>query len=550
MKKVLFCLFLFVAIYILGSPDSFSNYFIHALALVFSLVFLYKLSRYYLFWFLLVICLFLSNYPRFSVEYFLIAMGFMSFGMSNWWLSLGKRDRAIGLSSIFVTLVICHFVGLGFAEKGAFLRWIPIFLVLYFCPNSNKTIYGISGLILVLSNKTSALVSFLSIFVMKYKKLFVVILSLIIIGTGVFYLEGAKLFFERSINSRVFIWSSCIKGFLASPILGHGFKNFVLEYPNYKIIGQSWATFRYQQVAHGHSLIFHYLFELGLIGIAILALFFNLIYKKAPLAFVPFLILSFIDIPISFFSEFLLASLIFAPFLTKKNLNEKKLVLFLTAKLPHCFKLFSIIILYAISLWSFIPSAVGHYYYDKQDYSRAIQWDKQNSLYYFMRGAVIMQSNPYQAKSDYQQAIKLSPTIGYYYGYLSLIELSLNNYEAANAAIQEAMRLSGSNPYWNFIAALANFKDHEIFWNYFNKANYAQPKIYELACDPNTVASLSIGQRDSDIRVMSFFRTGPLLMVPLPYISECPESRFLIRKRLKEIDKEYRSKSLKKNLNN
>jgi hypothetical protein len=374
MKKAFSYLFLFVAIYVLGSPYSFSNYYIHALALVFSLVFLHKLSRYYLFWLVLGLCLFFSSSSRFSVEYFLIAMGFMSFGMSNWWLSLGKRDRAIGLSSIFITLAICHFAGLGFAEKGAFLRWIPIFLVLYFCPSSNKSIYGISGLILLFSNKTSALVSFLSIFVMRYKKLFVIIASLLLIGTGVVYFEGAKLFFERSINSRVFIWSSCIQGFLASPIWGHGFKNFALEYPNYKIIGKSWATLGSQQISHGHSLFFNYLFELGLIGIIILALFFYLIYKKAPLAFVPFLILSLIDIPISFFSEFLLASLIFAPFLMKKNSDESRLVSILTAKLPQGFKLLSVLILYAISLWSFIPSAIGHYYYDKKDYNKAIEW--------------------------------------------------------------------------------------------------------------------------------------------------------------------------------
>jgi tetratricopeptide (TPR) repeat protein len=133
-----------------------------------------------------------------------------------------------------------------------------------------------------------------------------------------------------------------------------------------------------------------------------------------------------------------------------------------------------------------------------------------------MRGAVTMQRNPYQAKSDYEQAIKLSPNIGYFYGYLSLIELALNNHQAANAAIQEAMRLSGTTAYWNFIAALANFKDKEKYWTYFNKVNAAQPKIFEQACDPNTEASLAIGHKNGDIRVMSFFRTGPMLFYRSP----------------------------------
>jgi tetratricopeptide (TPR) repeat protein len=473
-------------------------------------------------------------------------MGFVSWGMSAWWINLGRNQRAICLLSIFATLSLAHFMGFGFAEKGVFLSWLPIFLVLYYNPASNKMIYGASGFLLLFSNKISALLSFLSIFVARYKKILIVIFSLGLIGLGVFCFEGEKLFFERSINSRVFIWLSCAKGFLASPIWGHGFKNFALDYPNYKIIGTSWATLASQQISHGHSLLFNYLFELGLVGIMILVLFFYLIYKRALLAFVPLLVLSLIDIPFSFFSEFLLGSLILAPFLLRKNPSEHKLASLLTAKLPQRFKLFAILVLYILALWSFIPSAVGHYYYDQKNYSKAIGWDNKHSLYYFMRGAVTMQANPLQAKSDYEEAIKLSPHIGYFYGYLSLIEIAMNNHQAANTAIQETMRLSGTTAYWNFIAALANFNDEEVYDTYFKKVVAAQPQIFEQACDPEGEASLTIGHSYGDVRIMSFFRGGPLLFLPLPYISECPKYKSQLRQRLIEIDREAQERILKK----
>jgi len=462
-------------------------------------------------------------------------MGFMAWGLSDWWLNLRKKDRLVFLLTSFTLLFIGNFSFIGFSERGAELLWFPVFLALYLKPSRNKILYSVSGILLLISNKASTAIAFFSILFSRFKAYMFGILFFIAAGLGYAVKDLLPDFFSASVNSRISIWQSSVQGFLASPIYGHGFKTFVLDYPEYKIRGEEWGTLLVQQIAHGHSLFFHYLFEFGLIGALLLIIFFYLIYKRAPKAILPLLIVSCFDVPITLYSEFLLASLILAPFFQKKAANENTSIKVLCAQIPKKYSIIFIILAYSLALYSLIPSFVGHFYYDQKNYTQAIKWDKENSLYYLVRGVERLSTDRYQASSeDFKKAISLTPGVGYIYGYLAAAQLALHDNESAKKNIDKAMKLYGINAYWEFIAALANYEDEELFNIYFWRAMKSRTDLIKEVRNPDKQAGVYIGSKESDVRVLSFYRQGPRLFLPLPYIPDCPDKPWILRKRLLE----------------
>lgn len=538
MVKALLFFLLFCAIFILGAPHGVVHWFIHALCLAFALPFLYKLSKYYLFWFMLLLCLFCASEPRFSIEYYLIAMGFVGWGLSDWWLNLKKRDRAIFFLTSFTLLLITNLTLIGFAERGAHLAWLPIFLGLYFEPSRNRIMYTISGIGLLFSNKVSTVIAFLSLLFNRFKTLAIAFVVLIAMFPVLLLKDGIASFIETSVNSRISIWQSSFQGFLASPIFGHGFKTFALDYPEYKIPGEEWGTHIAQQIAHGHSLFFHYIFELGLVGIILMCVLFYLLYKRAPKALLPFFIVSLLYVPLILFGEFLLASLLLAPFFQKKAEDEHRSIGLIFSQFPRKYLFIPAILVYVVALASFVPSAVGHYYYDQGKFTQAIKWDKQNALYFLARGINRMgEGNKDGSLHDFTKATILAPSVGYMHGYLAASALSYQSYEVAKRQIEEAIRLSGANPYWEFIAALANFKDKDTFHNYFWRATKTHPGIVKEVSDPEAEARMYIGGSKSDVRVLSFHRKGPKFYLPLPYVPDCPTKAWELRKQLLDEEK-------------
>lgn len=546
MANILASLLLFYAIFILGAPHGVVHWFVHILAMLLSLVFLYKFSRYYLFWFILVLCFLTASEPRYSVEYFFLFTGFMSWGFSDWWLNLDPRKKKNILLSIFATLFLMGFLSVGFTEKGALEMWFPIFLALYFDPVKSKSLYTVSGILILFSNKVSTLLAFLAHLINRFRNLLFVLITFVVFSVGIFYIEGAQLFFERSINSRAYIWLSSIKGFIASPFYGHGFNTFILDYPPFKIVGNAWATLADQQIAHAHSLFFNTLFELGVIGVILLSLFFYLVYSRARKAFIPLLVLGFFDIPLTLFGQFLLASLILAPFLTKRREGENETMLKLLSKAPKTLSIPLIILTYVLCLYSYVPSAVGHYFYDLEDYDNAIKWDKENSLYYFVRGTQNLSKDLKQSLYDLKTATELSPGVGYFYGFHAAAQLASEKNNWAQFSINKAIRLSGNNPYWTFLKAFAFLWNENKFVKFFNLAIDARPEILNEVRNPNAHSGLYIGSDEYDVRVLAFYRKGPKLYLPLPYIENCPEDPRKLRKRL--INARYIKKNSKKQL--
>ena len=468
-----------------------------------------------------------------------MAMGFMAWGMSDWWLELKRRQRAIFLFTTFALLSLTGFLDIGFSEKGAYLTWLPVCLVLYLDLGRHKILYGVSGLLILFSNKTSTILAYLSILIQRFQRIVILLVVASLSILGLFFKGHVQSFFEASINSRAFIWLSSLKGLIASPIWGHGFKTFIIDYPEYKIVGKTWGTVANQQIAHGHSLLFNYLFELGIVGLILMTVFFYLVYKRARPAFIPLLVLSFLDIPISMFGEFLLAALILGPFFQNKQASEDSWVKMIITKVPQKSSFALATLAYVLVSYSFVPSAIGHFYYDTGDYTQAIKWDSKQPLYYLLRGIESLDSQLGSSLKDFKKAVELTPNIGYLHGYLAAARFTLHRTTPARESIDTALKLSGTNSYWHFIAALTKFKNEKAFNRHFNQAMKVHPEIIDQVRDSKLQSSVYIGSKSADVRVLSFFRKGPKMFMPRPYLPNCPTEGEDIRQLLL---KEYRAR--------
>ena len=222
----------------------------------------------------------------------------------------------------------------------------------------------------------------------------------------------------------------------------------------------------------------------------------------------------------------------------KGRSGESNIVSVVFAKLPNKISIYFTLVAYALALYSFVPSAVGHFYYDQNNYNKAIYWDKNQPLYYLVRGTQTMATDLKSSVEDFKKTIELSPGLGYAYGFLAGAQIGLKENPAAQKSIAKAMALSGGNAYWHLIAAIANFKDQETFTKHLNKAVKLNPQILSQVRDPQKAASIYIGGNNSDVRVLGFYRKGPKLFLPLPYIPNCPYNHEVLRQRLLWEDKQ------------
>ncbi len=503
----------FLALFFLGTAQGLSIWWAHGLASLLALRGLRQISHYYIFWFLLLICVFFASEPRFSLEYFLLKIGFLGLA-----ISISQRQECSKkFYWMFLVLGLIEALGLCFGERGGLLMWLPVFLSLYFSDPLNsffnaRLVYFSSLALLLAQPKASSLVSLASVIFTKIKSR-VIFWTLLILCPLIYFsfFESYKHFLSKSLGSRIYIGASCLKGFIHSVIWGHGFGTFAIDIPVFRIIRDLWGSRATQQLAHGHSLFGHYGFELGLIGLGILAWIFILVYRHARPAFLPLLIISCFDCPLVYPQQFLLAGLIFYPAL--KNL-------FKLGEIPY--KKITKILITIIAGVVFGISVIGHYYYDKANYERAIFWDRYNSLYHFMQGSYYLNKNTFLSEKYFTEAVRLSPNVGYFYGYLSASLLANNKIPPAEAAIKKALKSSGENAYWHVIMAFINLAQNksDIYEKHMSKATALNPYIPILLENPQYGSPDVIGSDAGDIRITSFYRRGEKIFLPLPYVAD------------------------------
>ncbi len=502
----------FFAIYILGTPQGLSWWWGHLLAAIFALANLHTVAKHYLFWIYIIVASFFACEQRFSLEYVLLAAGFLGCGLNSWWQNLNQKQRGNYLLIVFAVIYFFSHTKLIFAEKGSLILWLPVFLSTVIARSTKRdvaiSLYSISGIALIFSNKKTTLLAYLASLAQYLKSKYVYLIGLLIFAASFFLKERIQHFIHKSLISRLFIWSSSLQGWLAKPFLGHGFGTFAIDFPPYRSHASVFGTQTHQQVAHGHGLFTHVLFEQGLLGLAVLIVIFYLVYKKAKQAFLPLLIISLFDAPLVSFSQYLLAALILAPVLINKS--ESKLKLF--SKLQ-------IVTAYIIALTVFIPSVIGHYYYDHQQIYKAIKWDSRNSLYHFMLGADLINRDIVKSEESLKHAVELSPNVSYFYGFLAATKLANNKIPEAQAASKKALEMDGGDAYWYVLSAFSHYQDDpKLFKEHYAKAKELNPDIEILLHNKNYTATEFIGSKKSDARILAFYRTGPKVFLPLPYL--------------------------------
>lgn len=510
MINTLISCFIFSIIYLFASAQGLAFWWGHLVLAIFCLVNLHRISKFYIFWIYLLIIVLSSSDQRFSLEYFFITTGLLGFSLSPWWQNKETDDRRNLLILFFAILYIIDLKRLALYERGSLLLWFPIFLAIYY-NQKNLSSYlsrAIAGLALVFSNKKTVLLGYLATLVKFFKIQYLILTSIMLVGLSFLLVEKISRFLEISIYPRLFIWNSCIQGWLAKPIFGHGFGTFAINFPPFRAHSDVHGALLHQQISHGHNLLTHFLFEQGLIGLISCILIFYLVYKHARDAFLPLMVIALFDAPLFSFNQYFLASLILFPYIKFELLHKS---------IQGPLLKFSRALVYIVAIVLFTTSIIGHYYYDKQNYDQAIKWDPYHSLYHFTRGAVTLNTNIKQSLVDLKRAVELNPNVAFYYGFLAGAELGNNQNDAANNAIDRAIELDGEETYWSIIKAFANYSDHKVFDHYFSKAIKAKPELVEIIQRANISSDAAITGQGGDARVPAFYRRGPDIPLPLPY---------------------------------
>ncbi len=509
---------LFAAIFYFCSPIGLSDCFGHLGAIIISLSSLKEISKYILFWILILITLLTAQESRFSLEYILFSITLFFIASNNNWTDQSEKatlKRKVILLWIFILLAAFNLMRIDFSERGSLLLWLPVYLILYYSNlnHSNIFIYIISGVVLYLSNKFTTLLAF----IISLRSKIIYLFSIFLLILYFIFKQKLHRFILKSIEPRLYIWKSTWNGFLDKPLYGHGFGTFALDFPLYRTHAKVLGGRIDEQIAHGHSLITHYSFELGLIGIFLIFILLYLVYINKPRALLPLLVISLFDIPLVAFNQFLLGGLILVPFIKNKGSLD---FLFYKAKNKYVKHLLFLVAL-ILTLSIFIPSIIGHYYYSTNDLDTAIKWDNKNSLYYFTRGATNLNKNTVQSEQDLTQAIKLTPHVAFFHGFLGAAQLANNKYKEAKDSLEIAMRLDGGDGYWCLLYAYANYKNKKIFNEYKKKALNRSPEIKNLLSNPNITSAQYIGNStNGDSRLSGFYRTGEDIYFPLPIIKE------------------------------
>lgn len=522
MAQILIGLFI-----LLSSPILFSFWWGHLLTVIYAAFHIHKLAKYPLFWILLLSCIFFSSEPRFSIEYFLIASGLFSVSLSDPWKSFKIGKKEIFFAILFTLFFALDIFKIRFFEKGSFLLLLPFTLSFLFPlaklhlknPRANKKklmLYGLSSVAILLSNKRVTLLAFITSLKQAFSKKILFLLAIIILASSFLIKDNLARHYQKSVEPRLYIWASASKGFLNKPIFGHGFGTFAIDFPPYRHHADTVGGKNTEYVNHGHGQVFHTLFENGLLGILSLSFLAFFIYKQSKLAFYTFLVTMLFDVPLKSFGQFLLFGLILNTL--NFRVTGRFEVLFLKKFSSARIKKTSEILLILICAVVFGISSIAHFYFDKGDIDQAIKIDRYNSLYHFERGAFLINQDIEQSEIDLGNAIKISPDIGYMQAFYSAALLGNGKTEKAKAYIDKALLQMGDDAYLHALASFIHHDDKKLSDMHMEKALLLNPDIEELLKDSSMTADEFIAARHSNPRIMSFYRRGKKLFLPLPYV--------------------------------
>ena len=527
-------IFLLILVFVIGSPIAMSSWFLHSLTCCFALSQAGKLAKYPIFWLLLILTYFLANEARLSIEYLLIAGACFIFGSSKSWINLGKTKRATRILIVFITLIITNFIQYTFSELGSLLLWLPVMLAISFKQEKidNTILNLLSPVILFFLNKKTTVLAALANFANYKKSKLLYIFGGLAFASSFFFLESWRHFYNTSLAPRILIWQGAFNGFLAKPLFGHGFGTYTLDFPIYRELGNILGSHANQQVNHGHNLFAHFGFEMGIIGIFLAFSLIYLVYKREKQALIPLLIICLADSPLQAFNQFILAGLIILPICFERSNMEEELPKFnpilkkIYSKFPQALAFIAGLLLFGIMLYSFIPSCIGHYFYDHKEINQAIYWDNKHPLYYLVRGADRINDDTENSEVNFKKAIELAPNVPYFYGFLASAELANLKFENAQKSIDFALKYTGDDAYWLLISALLNKnKNESLARKQYDRAIELEPDLETILMDPDSPSFRFIGSKRGDPRINAFYRTGKRLYVPLPYIEVLEEKQ-------------------------
>ncbi len=509
-----------------ASPVAFSFWWAHLITAIFALAYIRKLSSYYLFWFLFVSILLFSSELRLSLEYFLVFSGLFSYGLSDSWQKSSYAKKLYTLLFSFILFLVIHLSKIDFYERGTMLAWLPIFLA-YFFPLSIfklenwKTknsltkfiVYGASLFVSLFSNKRSIIFAYLSTLKSLFSKSVLIVFSLIVIVGSFFLKDNVVRFYQKSIEPRAYIWLASFQGFADKPVFGHGFGTFTIDFPPYRIHNNKvHGAKKIEYIVHGHSQFLHTLFESGLIGFSLLLFFFYFVLRTKSDAFLPFLFTFLFNVALHSFNHILLFTLL----VNSQNYDHgfsllKKIP---SVKLSKALAWF----LQLTCLMIFSMSVLGHYFFDHKQYSKAIKVDSLHPLYYFSRGAKKINQDIELAKSDLKKAVELSGGVAYMHGFYAATLLATDDLENAKLHIDKSLKQMGSDPYLLVLSSFIHYDNKDLSERHLNQALEEDPDIALYLKDPSYTADEFIGAKDGNPRIMSFYRRGEKIYLPLPYI--------------------------------
>ncbi len=337
-------------------------------------------------------------------------------------------------------------------------------------------------------------------------------------------------FVAKSIFSRLHIWQSVLNGAFDALPFGHGFGTFAIDFPVYRQHADVLGGHMAEHVAHAHNVLLHFFFEQGLLGIALYLFLLVLIFTKSRAAFLPFLVISVCDASLVSFNQYLLAALILVPSINVTDVTfmryplVRKILGTLASALikPACYLACTLALIFSTL------SVTAHYHYDRGNFSKAITLDPYHSLYHFMRGASNLHLLAGNSETDLKRAVELSPHVSYFYGFLAAAhlanaqDLSPNSEDPrlklASEAINKAIQCDGNDAYWHTLSSFIHYQNPELSKREMQLALKRNPEIEALLKDPSQAASEYIGSRKSDVRISGFYRRGPKVYLPLPYL--------------------------------
>ncbi len=475
-----------------------------------------------MFWFLLAVVLLFSTETRLSLEYFLIASALVGYSLSDEWQKSNPKLRKIILTLSFFGFFFIDYFNYGWVEKGSALMLLPIFLAQYFPLQkldfkinqkslSQASIYMTSFLAILFSNKRTTLFGFLASLKNLFSKKILIVFSLLAIAGSFLIKDNVSNFYRKSIEPRTLIWKATIKGFQDEPIFGHGFGTYTLDFPPYRLQNPNIiGAMETEYVVHGHSQIFHSLFEWGVLGIILFVLLLMLLFKYANNVFLPFLVISLFNVSLQSFTQIFLLALIINPLV----LQEKIFTKLRLGKLSKTLK-FSLVML---TIFVMSMSCLGHYFFDQKSYSRAIKVDPLHPLYHFSRGSNRINKDIALSKIDLGNAVKLAPGVGYMHGFYAASLLGTGDYENAKLHIKRSLKQMGNDPYLLILSSFINRDNAELAKEHLDEALKINPDLELLLKDPSYSADEFIGVRSSNPRIMSFYRKGKKIYLPLPYL--------------------------------